>query len=233
MDITRVHLAGGRGADIHRCGRPGGRPVLYFHSPATSGEELEGAADGAARELGVELLTLVRRSLDHDEAQGSFMATVASDTVLLVQALGLEAVAVLGWSGGGPYALAAAARLGPVARSVHLVSPLPGPLTGPHAVPHQTERLRQIAATAPTSTWVQAPGALRDYRALVASWPFDVASVTPAVTIWAPAADEIVPPSLAGHLAGQLPRAETVPVPGAHDWLMENWSTVLQRITDP
>jgi pimeloyl-ACP methyl ester carboxylesterase len=59
------------------------------------------------------------------------MATVASDAVLFVKALGLESVAVLGWSGGAPYALAASERLGPVVRAVHLVSPLPGPLIGP------------------------------------------------------------------------------------------------------
>jgi len=218
VEVVSVALVDGRAAEVRRLGSPTGRPVLYFHSPAGSGEELDGAAERAAGELDIELLTIVRRSLaDYGEA-GSFMATVASDTVLVAEALGLSSVSVLGWSGGGPYALAASDRLGPVARSVHLVSPLPL-LTGSHAVPHPSDRLQQIAATSPTSSWVTAPGALRDYMALVAPWPFDVSSVAQPVTIWAPTEDEIVPPRLIDHLARQLPRVEIVHVHGSHDWI--------------
>ena len=219
--------------DVVRRGRPSGRPVLYFHSPASSGEELDGAGEEAARALGIELLTIVRRSVAAHDAGRSFMATVASDAHLTAQALALESVAVLGWSGGAPYALAASERLGPVVTAVHLVSPLPGPLTGPDAVPDQSERLQQIATTSPTSSWVTAPGALRDYLAVVAPWPFDASSIVQPVTIWAPTSDDIVPPPLVDHLAHQLPHAETVNVSGTHDWIMDNWSTVLRRITTP
>jgi pimeloyl-ACP methyl ester carboxylesterase len=225
-----VQLAEGREANVVRLGSPGGRPVLYFHSPASSGEELDGVGEKAARELGIEVLTIVRQSLAFHDASSSFMATVASDAVLLVNALGLESVAMLGWSGGAPYALAASERLGPVVRALHLVSPLPGPLIGPDAVRHQSERLQQIATTSAMSSWVEAPGTLRDYMAVVAPWPFDVRSVMRPVTIWAPTDDDIVPPRLVDHLGRQLPHAETVHVPGSHDWIMENWSTVLQRI---
>ena len=233
MGVTSVQLAEGREANVVRLGSPGGRLVLYFHSPASSGEELYGAAEDAARELGIELLTLVRRSLAAHDTGSRFMATVASDADLLVKALGAESMAVLGWSGGAPYALAASERLGSVVRAVHLVSPLPGPLIGPGAVPDQSERLQQIATTSPTSSWVEVPGALRDYMAVVAAWPFDVRSVVQPVTIWAPSEDDIVPPRLVDHLARQLPHAETVDVPGSHDWIMENWSTVLRRIATP
>jgi pimeloyl-ACP methyl ester carboxylesterase len=228
-----VQLPEGRVVNVARRGRPRGRPVLYFHSPASSGEELEGAGEEAARALGIELFTIVRRSVAAHDAGHGFMATVASDARLTVQALALESVAVLGWSGGAPYALATSERLGPVATAVHLVSPLPGSLTGPDAVPDQSERLQQIATTSPTSSWVSAPGALRDYLALVAPWPFDLYSVAQPVTIWAPTEDDIVPPPLVDHLAHQLPHAETVNVSGTHNWIMDNWSTVLRRITTP
>lgn len=233
MGVTSIQLAEGREADVVRLGSPNGQPVLYFHSPATSGEELEGAAEEAARELGIEILTIVRRSLAFHDAGSSYMATVASDADLCVKALGLEWVAVLGWSGGAAYALAASERLGPLVPAVHLVSPVPGPLIGPDAVPHQSERLKQIAATSPASSWVAAPGAFRDYMAVVAPWPFDMRSVVQPVTIWAPTEDDIVPPRLVDHLARQLPHAETVRVAGSHDWIMENWSTVLRRIATP
>lgn len=230
MDVTGVQLSGGRSAEILRCGRPGGRAILYFHSPATAGEELDGGADQAADELRIELFTIRRRSLAGDGADGRFMASVASDASLLVGALGLESLVVLGWSGGAPYALAASDRLGPVVSAVHLVSPLPGPLTGPDAVPRQSPRLRQIADTAPTSSWATAPGAFRDYRALAAPWPFDLRSVVQPVTIWSPTDDDIVPPTLVDHLARQLPHAEVVSTPGSHDWMTGKWSTVLRRI---
>lgn len=229
MVIANIQLAGGTSVDIARLGRPAGRPVLYFHSPATSGEELTGAADQAAQLSGIELLTIVRPSIAVDD-HVAFVAQVASTVELAVAALDLGSVAVLGWSGGAPYALAASAQLGPAVSVVHLVSPLPGPLVGPDAVPRQTERLRQLARTSPSSSWATAPGALRDYQALAAPWPFAVSSVRQPVTIWSPADDSIVPPGLADRLAGQLLHAERIDVPGTHDWLMENWTTVLERI---
>jgi hypothetical protein len=66
--------------------------------------------------------------------------------------------------------------------------------------------------------------------AVVAPWTFDLRSVTQPVTIWAPTEDQVVPPRLVDHLARQLPQAETVNVHGSHDWLIENWFTVLRRI---
>lgn len=231
MNVERVQLAKGRAVDVVRLGSAGGRPVLYFHSPAGSGEELAGAADEVAGDLGIELLSIVRPSTtDDDHANGGFLATIALHAELLVDALGLASVSVLAWSGGAPYALAASTRLGPTVQEVHLVSPVPGPLVGPDAVPDQTERLRQIATTMATSSWVAAPGSLRDYRAMVASWPFDVGSVTQPVTIWAPDQDEIVPPRLIRHLTDQLADATTISVTGAHDWVTAHWSQVLQQL---
>lgn len=231
--VTTVHLAEGREASVVRLGRPNGRPVLYFHSPASSGEELNDAGGEAAVELGIELLTIVRRSLAADSRDSRFMATVASDADLFVKALGVESVTVLAWSGGAPYALAASARLGSLVSAVHLVSPLPGPLVGPDAVPHQSERLQQIATTSRTSSWVAAPGALRDYLAIVAPWPFDLRKVVQPVTIWAPTEDDIVPPRLIDHLVRQLPFGKRIDVPGSHGWILENWSTILRRIAAP
>jgi pimeloyl-ACP methyl ester carboxylesterase len=233
VSVATFHLAEGRTADVVRLGSPRGRPVLYFHSPGTSGEELDGAAEKAAGELDIELLVIVRRSLAARDVRGGFMATVASDVDLVAAALNVAPMTVLGWSGGAPYALAATLRLGPKVTAVHLVSPVPGPLTGPDAVAHQSDRLQQIADTSPTSSWVAGPGAFRDYMALVAPWPFDVRSVVQPVTIWSPTEDEIVPPALVNHLARRLPHAETVKVPGSHAWITENWSTVLRRIATP
>ncbi|MCP3910892.1 MAG: hypothetical protein GY713_08070 [Actinomycetia bacterium] len=142
----------------------------------------------------------------------------------------LKSLVVLGWSGGAPYALAASARLGSMATSIHLVSPLPGSLTGSDAVPGQSERLRQVATTTATSSWVSGPAALRDYQAVAAPRTFDVRDVGQPVTIWSPSEDEIVPPPMIERLRQRLPDASIVEVAGDHGWLTENWGTVLSRL---
>ena len=228
--MIELSLPGGRSAEVGSVGPEDGEPVLYFHSPSTSGEEL-GAAASAATQLRLRILTVRRPSLQCDEPD-RFVATVAEDAASVAELLALRRPVVMGWSGGAPYALAMSARPGFEAASVVLVSPLPGPLTGPDAVPDQSARLREVANTTSNSSWASGPSTLRDYQAVAAPWPFDASSITRPVTIWAPVEDQIVPLHLAGHLARSLPSCEIVEVPGAHDWLIENWETVLKRIRD-
>jgi pimeloyl-ACP methyl ester carboxylesterase len=205
-----------------------GDAVLYFHSPSTSGEELEDAAS-AAEQLQLRLLSVQRPSIACDEPE-RFVETVADDMASVVEALGLTRPAVLGWSGGAPFSLATSARLGIEVAWIHLVSPVPGPLSGSDAVSDQSPRLRQVANTTATSPWVSGPAALRDYQAVAAPWTFDVGSITQPVTVWAPTADQIVPPHLIEHLARRLSDVAVVAVPGGHDWLTKNWKVVLGRL---
>ena len=228
MDVLQVSLPGRRSAEVGVVGPDDGDAVLYFHSPATSGEELTDAISAATR-LHLRILSVKRPSLQCDEAE-QFVAIVAEDVAAIVEALGLHRPAVLGWSGGAAYSLATSVRLGSKVRSIHLASPVPGPLTGPDAVPDQSARLRQAANTTATSSWVSGTFALRDYQAVAATWTFDLSSITQPVTIWAPTEDQIVPPHLVDHLARTLPNPEIVEVPGEHDWLIKNWETVLERL---
>lgn len=229
MEVFRVSLGGGRGAEVGVLGPDQGRPILYFHSPATSGEELSDAASVAAR-LQVRLITLRRPSVECDDPC-EFVEIVANVVGAVVDALALDRPAVLGWSGGAPYALASAASIGPQITAVHLVSPVPGPLTGPDAVPNQSDRLRQVANTTPTSPWVSGVSTARDYQAVAAPWTFRLDSIAPPITIWAPTKDEIVPQHLMKRLADTLPGSAIIEVPGDHHWLTRNWSTVLDRIS--
>lgn len=208
-------------------GPKGGRPVLYFHSPATSGEEVSTAAS-AAEQLDLRLISLRRPSIVSHQGD-DFVSAVAEHTERLIEVLGLDEPAVVGWSGGAPYALAATVRLGREVSAVHLVSPVPGPLRGPDALPNQTGRLREVAATTAASSWVTGPAMLRDYQALASPWNFDLGAINQLVTIWAPTDDEIVPLHLLEHLSHRLPIVDVVEVAGSHDWLMDNWSTVLAR----
>ncbi len=228
MNVLEVALPLDRSAQLGVVGPEDGDVVLYFHSPATSGEELADATATAA-ELRLRLLSVKRPSIACVDA-AQFVDTVAEDVVAVTEALGLKGVVILGWSGGAPYALAASALLGSTVTSINLVSPVPGPLTGPDAVSSQSERLRQVANTTAASSWISGPAVLRDYRAIAAPWTFDVRSVTQPVTIWSPAEDEIVPPRLVEHLGQRLPDATIVKVAGGHEWLTANWGAVLRRV---
>lgn len=228
MEVLQQSLPGGREVEVSVLGPDKGRPILYFHSPATSGEELSDAASVAAQ-LHVRLITLRRPSVECDEPS-EFVDAVAKEVAAVVDALALGRPALLGWSGGAPYALASSAYLGSGIDSVHLVSPVPGPLTGPDAVPNQSDRLRQVANTTATSPWVTGASALRDYQAIATPWTFGIESIAQRVTIWAPTEDQIVPVYLAHRLADHLPDSAIIEVPGAHDWLTQNWATVLERM---
>lgn len=229
MELLQLSLRGGREVEVSVIGPDDGQPVLYFHSPSTSGEELGDSGSVAAR-LQVRLITVRRPSISHDEPS-DFVDAVAKDVAVAVEVLGLGRPSLLGWSGGAPYALASAAYLGPAIDAIHLVSPVPGPLTGPDAVPSQTDRLEQVANTTASSPWVTGPSVLRDYQAVAGPWTFGLESILQQVTIWAPAEDEITPVRLARRLAGRLHDSVIIEVPGAHDWFTQNWSTVLERIT--
>ena len=178
------------------------------------------------RAHGLELLTIRRPSVRCD-GPARFVDQVAEVAGTVVAKLGLGALSVLGWSGGAPYALAAAARV--AVSSVQLVSPVPGPLTGPNAIADQSSRLREVATSTLESPWISGPAALRDYLAVASPWPIEPASVEAEVTVWAPDADEIVPPGLLRCLADALLHGELLNVRGDHGWLTRNWSTVLDH----
>lgn len=228
VEILEVALPQDRSAQLRSMGPDDGGVVLYFHSPATSGEELTDAAEAAA-DLRLRLLCVNRPTIECVDVD-RFVDRVAKDVAAVITALGLKDLSILAWSGGAAFALAASARLGPKVTSVHLVSPVPGPLTGPDAVPGQSERLRQVAGTTASSAWVSGPTAFRDYRAVSAPWTFEVETVTQPVTIWSPTEDEIVPPRLIAHLHQRLPNAGTISVSGGHDWLTQNWAVVLSQV---
>lgn len=187
-------------------------------------------AASAAERFNLRLISLRRPSIVSQPGD-DFVTAVAEHTETVINVLGLDEPAVVGWSGGAPYALAALSRLGREISEAHLVSPVPGPLRGPDAAPNQTERLRQIANTTAASSWATGPATLRDYRAVASPWNFDIGGIRQRVTIWAATTDEIVPLHLVKHLAQSLPNADVVEVVGSHDWLMDNWPTVLARLS--
>ena len=87
--------------------------MLWFHGTPGSSHQVPPAARRAAHALGFRLIGVERpgygRSTPH--CHDSVLAA-ADDIAVLLDALGIDQAALVGLSGGGPYVLACAHRLG-------------------------------------------------------------------------------------------------------------------------
>jgi pimeloyl-ACP methyl ester carboxylesterase len=101
----------GRRLDVLTDG-PAGAPALVFHSGTPSAALPFRPLTEAATAHGLRLVTWSRPGYGgSDAAPGRSVADVASDTAAVLDALAIDEFVSLGWSGGGPHALACAALL--------------------------------------------------------------------------------------------------------------------------
>ncbi|MFO7607137.1 MAG: alpha/beta hydrolase [Desulfurivibrionaceae bacterium] len=108
-------------------GDPRGRPVFYFHG--LPGSRLEGRLlDRAARQANLRIIAPDRPGFGRsDYKRDRTIADWPGDIAELADSLGLDTFAVVGNSGGGPYAAACARYLGPRLTGTTLVCGL-GPI---------------------------------------------------------------------------------------------------------
>ncbi len=107
MDLS-VGLPDGRLLGVWAGGDPDGVPVIYFHgTPSSRLQAVSG--DDAAMRRGVRLIAVNRSGYGASPDASTSLSSVAEDTMALANVLGLHRFAVLGVSGGGPYALACGA----------------------------------------------------------------------------------------------------------------------------
>lgn len=113
-DATSDHeltLADGRRMTWSEFGAPAGTPVLSCHGGLLCRFDVEPCAAGFA-EAGLRVISPDRPGVGgSDRAPGHSTGDWADDAGQLLDALGLDRVAVTGWSLGGQYAAAVAARL--------------------------------------------------------------------------------------------------------------------------
>lgn len=110
MDQHEVVVAGSA-VMVRDAGDPDGRPVVYFHG--TPGSRLDVAfGDTTARATGVRVISFDRPGYGRSEPAPYSLTSVAQTAAAVADSLGVDRFAALGWSGGGPFALAAAAVLG-------------------------------------------------------------------------------------------------------------------------
>jgi pimeloyl-ACP methyl ester carboxylesterase len=127
-----IRLRDGRRLGYAEWGDAGGRPVLYFHG--WPGARVEGRlAEEAARARGVRLIAIDRPGMGLSDFQPRRTLVDWPDDVLQrAAALGLDRFALLGISGGGPYAAACAWKLSERLTRAGIVSCL-APLHAPGA----------------------------------------------------------------------------------------------------
>ena len=100
-----VTLADGRRLSCREYGDPAGVPVL-FHNHATLGNRMPPLDAAATKRAGVRLLMVDRPGFGESDAlEGRSIADWPADAVALIDELGLDRVAVLGYGIGGSFAL--------------------------------------------------------------------------------------------------------------------------------
>jgi pimeloyl-ACP methyl ester carboxylesterase len=143
----RIRLADDRTLACLELGDPGGIPVLYFHGYPGSRLEVRLTAVTAGR-LGLRMLAPDRPGFGESSFQPKrTLSDWPGDIAQLMDHFDLEHCAVVGVSGGGPYALACAARIPRRLDRVALVCAL-APLTGIKSTRGMLTRNRLILALA-------------------------------------------------------------------------------------
>jgi pimeloyl-ACP methyl ester carboxylesterase len=126
-----LELADGRRLAYDDVGDPAGAPVVYLHGCPDS-RLTRHPDDSIAARVGVRLIAIDRPGYGSSDPPSDWtLESVARDVVAVADRLGIERAAVLGWSSGGPVALACAAafpaRFGPVGLAAATV---PAPIDG-------------------------------------------------------------------------------------------------------
>jgi pimeloyl-ACP methyl ester carboxylesterase len=142
-----------------------GRPVLFLHR--SPGSRLLDPDPDATEAAGVRLIAVDRPGYGGTSPVASpTRAAAADDLEAVVAALGLDGVDVVGWSGGGQFAVEAAARPGGRARSLTLLA-TPAPH---HEVPWIPEDLVPLCDAVPADPDAGL-AAIREAMAWLASAP--------------------------------------------------------------
>jgi pimeloyl-ACP methyl ester carboxylesterase len=157
-----ITLRDGRLLGFAEWGDRGGPPVLYFHGTVSSRLDPVLFPDAPAV-AGVRLLSLDRPGIGLSTFQpGRRIGDWPTDVAEFADALGLDRFGVIGWSGGGPYVLACAARLADRLTGAAVAAGM-GPLDRPGAVKELSGLDRatyRLARTAPPAARLLYAGVL-------------------------------------------------------------------------
>lgn len=106
-----VRTPDGRSLDVWLAGPPDGTPVLYHSGTPGNGTPFDWHVAKMA-ERGLRYVSVTRPGYGGSSRQeGRIVADVVTDTQTVLDHLGIDQAWMLGWSGGGPHALACAALM--------------------------------------------------------------------------------------------------------------------------
>lgn len=144
----QAQLQDGRRLGFAEYGDPAGKAVILFHD-LWGNRTLRHPDDSILTRLGIRLIGMDRPGFGLSTRKpGRRFMDVVDDTMLLAKALKIDRFAVLGYSAGGPYALACAYRFPQIVTRCAVVSSLP-PMDnaqGFRAVNAYYSRLFQLAS---------------------------------------------------------------------------------------
>jgi pimeloyl-ACP methyl ester carboxylesterase len=149
----QLQLFDGRFLGYDEHGPPNGSTIFYFHgSPSTRLEWNLFASEGLAEKLNMRVIAPDRPGLGRSDFQpGRRIGDWPADVIALADHLGLTRFAILGYSGGGPYAAACALKIPERLTRVGIVSGT-GPFNEPglsSGINPASLRFMQLARTKP------------------------------------------------------------------------------------
>jgi len=148
----RVRIPGGRRIGFADVGDPDGFPVLYFPGGGDS-RLTRHPDDSISSDVGVRLLAIERPGCGlSDRAERRTLAAWARDMEQLTDALVIDRFAVLGWSAGGPHALAVAAALPDRVTKAVVVAGMPVP-EWLDLLPDDLQKMMRLVRRAPALAW--------------------------------------------------------------------------------
>lgn len=161
MTDATIELSNGRRLGYAEYGDPKGRPLVFCHG--MPGSRLQGRCfDPAAKDLGFRVIAPDRPGMGLSDLDPARKLTDWPDVVAeLADQLGIERFAVVGASGGGPYALACGWKIPTRLNGVAIVSSI-----GPLDIPGAREGLSRPTAMV-TSLTKWAPWTVRLGMALI------------------------------------------------------------------
>lgn len=223
MTVTEfdVSLPDGRTLHAYDRGGAGGLPVLWHHGTPNIGAPPEPLFEAADR-LGLRWISYDRPGYGGStRLPGRTMTSAAADTSAVIDALGLDRIAVVGHSGGASHAVATAALLGDrVLAVVSLAALAPYSAVG-------LDWFDGMTASGVTSLWAAAAGRTEKERQEASEVDYDpeftAADLAALAGTWA-WLGQVVGPALAGGPGGLIDDDMTYVAP---------WGCRPQQLTAP
>ena len=141
-----VRVDDGRRLGFAEFGRPGGRAIVWLHGTPGARRQVPEEARAFADRTGLRIVGIDRPGIGastphvYDDVLG-----FTADLEVLLDRLGIDDLAVIGLSGGGPYALASGYAMGDRIRAVGVLGGV-APTVGPEAIGGGLVALGKLAA---------------------------------------------------------------------------------------